>query len=158
MIPAARLVPPSSGLIICFMKRIVSLFFIFALILALGSAVRAEELTYDPVAYAVEEEEFVSLAEDDALALFAGYVEREFGLSAQRPMLFKAAVPRRTRLTENEKAIYDGAADFIRRVAAGEISFTELTLPVTAASAEVTNAIYALVYDMPYDLYCMDKT
>ena len=139
------------------MKRLVSLFFIFALILALGSAVRAQELSDAPAVAAEEEEEFISLTEDDTEALFAGYVEREFGLSKPRPMLFMASVPRRLRLTDNEKAIYDRAADFIRTVAAGEQGFTELTVPVSSTKAEVTNVIYALVYDLPYDLYWFDK-
>ena len=105
--------------------------------------------------------------------LFAGYVEQVFygGSSA-----FGTAAGRR--LSGDSKRIYDALVPVLKQIAAGQRSSTAIRIGQPASSggitytpevdvtftdkvpsdAQVMNIVYALLSDLPYELYWFDKT
>lgn len=146
------------------MKRIISLTLAFALLLAAL-----------PLPGFAAEQKLIPVQTElpDSDALFAGYVEQVFYGGSTT---FGTAAGRQ--LTGDSKRIYDALVPVLQQIASGRRSNTRITMGQTASTGSTTytpeiavtftgkaptNAqmmavIYALLSDLPYDLYWFDKT
>ena len=93
-------------------------------------------------------------------ALFAGYVDLQFGRIAQKNGFIGDT------LTGYSKKMYDFLEKKIKKVASGELSSTVFKLPDSYMPvvdydilyAALWDVIDAILYDFPYHLYWFDKT
>lgn len=123
----------------------------------------------------------------DADTLFEQYASRQFGLSTGSGRTVRRA-PRRSRFSGQDATVYDKVKAAVTEIADGKRTDTKISIPITdlltktsytksdlgleesasneeakkAISGKVTvdyKSIYsALLNDLPYDLYWMDKT
>lgn len=146
------------------MKRIFSLFLVFFLLMSLF-----------PVPAFAGEKQLIPVETDlpGSDELFAGYVEQVFYGGSST---FGTAAGRQ--LTGDSKRIYDALVPELKKIASGDRSSTIITMGQSATSdgtvytpeisvaftgkapsdSQMMGVVYALLSDLPYDLYWFDKT